>query len=104
MKSIIPMMVVLATTALPSLQAAVVFDNGSSSGFQGVVANELIQRIYEDFTLANDTIVSGFTWQQHDDFHTAYVATRVSIYAGLPEVSTLLFTSDLVATRITNST
>lgn len=93
----------IAATAA-SASAAVAFNNGVSSGTQSRVANDLSQRLYEDFTLSTGTTVTGILWQQHDDTNTVYSATRVSIYSGLPEVSTLVFSSDLVATRTPNLT
>ena len=91
-------------TLATKLPAGVLFDNGVSSGHQPRTANVLEQRLYDDFELPVSSEVTGFRWQQHDHNGMTYQSSRVTIYDGLPEVSPLLFSEDLVADRAPNAT
>lgn len=91
-------------------QAVVLFDNGPFSGSQTNVRNTASnpsaspQRIYEDFTLTQDFIIAGIEWMQHDHRNLTYASTEVRIYSGLPEISPLDFSENLVAERNLNTT
>ena len=84
--------------------ANTLFDNGSFSGSQSNLRNIISHRLFDDFTLATDSRVTGFEWLQHDRHDMIYSATEVSIYNGLPIGANLVFTSNLVATRTPNAT
>lgn len=95
---------ILTSAAVPTVYAAVTFDNGHSSGTQSRTANDLRQRLYENFKLTTSSAITEIHWQQHDDSRVAYAGTRISIYEGLPEVSALLYSADVRATRTPNAT
>ncbi len=83
---------------------SLLFNNGLSSGTQPRTANDEEQRVYDDFSLRTKSTIMGISWQQHDDAKMEYLGTRVRIYAGLPEISALVFSGDFSAVRTPNST
>lgn len=85
--------------------AAVLFDNGSSYQPGGGLWNEPIQRLYEDFSLDSAASITRIDWRHYDVSSLVYDYTTVSIFSSSgPEMSTPLFTADLVATRTPNGT
>jgi len=84
--------------------APILFDNGASSGPQSNYANMLSQRLFENFTLAQDSVVTDITWQQHDERGSTYRNTEVLIFSGLPFSDAPLFSATLVATVTPNAT
>lgn len=95
----------LLTIATTSEGAILVFDNGLSSGGQGAFANIVgKQYLYEDFSLSANTTITGVTWQQHEASNIVYDLTEMSIYQGLPQVSSVLFTVNAAASRTPNTT
>ena len=98
--------ILLAFALVPTEGRAdpILFDNGASSGPQVNVANMLSQRLFENFTLGQNSVVTGVTWQQHDERGSAYVNTEVLIFSGLPFSDAPLFNATLVATVTPNAT
>ena len=98
-------MLLLLLAMVPAAgHAETLFDNGSFSGSQTNLRNIIAHRLFDDFTLATDSQITGFEWLQHDRDNMIYSATEVSIYNGLPMAANLIFTSNVVATRTPNAT
>ncbi len=87
-----------------AVHAETLFDNGPFSGSQSNLRNTIPHRLFDDFTLVTNSRITGFEWLQHDRYDMIYSATEVSIYNGLPMAANLVFTSNVVATRIPNAT
>lgn len=87
-------------------QATLIFDNGGfDSTLQTNVRNTVgSQLLFDDFTVADDFIITGFEWMQHDHSNMIYGGTRITLYDGLPELANLVFSSDVVGGRVLNST
>jgi hypothetical protein len=84
--------------------AGILFDNGQpvAAMYQSRTANDPDQRLYEDFSLASASTITGINWEQHDRPDTTYGFTTLRIYEGLPETSTLIYSADLIGTRASN--
>jgi hypothetical protein len=83
-----------------------VFYNGYSFGPQVGVVNSVVapQRLFEDFTLSQNTVIRNISWQQHDHLESPYTNTEVLIFAGLPYASAPVFSATVTATRFPNYT
>jgi hypothetical protein len=105
--SVLTTAAILLTLALVPTEGRadpILFNNGASSGPQTNVANMLSQRLFENFTLGQNSVVTGVAWQQHDERGSSYVSTEVLIFSGLPFSDAPLFNATLVATVTPNAT
>ena len=75
-------LVVLVCSPAAALQADVLFDNGPFSGPQSNTRNTaetgFSQRLFDDFTLVNDSEITGFEWLQHDRNDLEYLNTEIT--------------------------
>lgn len=86
-------------------QPGTVFNNGASSGPQSGTANIAGQQIlFENFTVSQNSVITGISWGQHDHQLATYVDTEVLIFAGLPFSASPVFSSNIVASRTPNAT
>jgi hypothetical protein len=90
---------------VPISPTTIFFDNGSFSGPQSNIRNNASgQELFEDFTLAQNAVITKITWQQHDLNPSTYVSTEVLIFPGLPYADPPVFSSTIVADRAPNAT
>ena len=85
-----------------SLEAIVLHDNGSVSGYQTNTRSGERQRVYDEFTLLSDSTITDIFWQQFDAISGNYEGTLISIFSGFPE-SMPLFSTSSAANRTLNS-
>jgi hypothetical protein len=89
----------------PVRDTQLLFDNGQYSGGQWNTRNMAgSQELFEDFTLAQPTIITSIVWQQHDQRTLEYLNTEVLVFAGLPYSGAPVYSASLVATRTPNAT
>jgi hypothetical protein len=84
--------------------SAVLVNNGAFSGGQSNTANIPTQQLFEDFTVTQNSVITGINWQQHDQSGSTYVNTQVLVYSGLPFNGAPVFSSNIVASRAANTT
>ena len=91
--------------ATPVPPGVVLWDNGTSSGPQRNLRNEVgSQEVFEDIQLTRRVTLTGISWQQHLHNQATYHNTKVLIFAGLPHQGTRVFQGTFVATRTRNTT
>jgi len=94
-----------AVRSVPAPAMRLLFDNGYSSGPQNNYGNTpATQRLFEDFTLGQRSVIATIRWQQHDYHQSAYLSTEVLVFAGLPYSGTPVYNAILVADRAPNAT
>ena len=90
--------------ATPMPTGVVPWDNGTSSGPQRNLRNEMgSQEVFEDVRLTRRATLTGITWQQHVHNQATYHDTEVVIFAGLPHQGRRVFQKTFVATRTRNT-
>jgi len=101
-------MAVLPLLLVEGKPATILFDNGPASGPDSNLRNTaetgITQRVFDDFTLFDDSEITGFEWLQHDRNDIQYLNTEIRIHSGLPVAANLLFMTNVVATRAPNAT
>ncbi len=102
---VLAVLIALALGAAAARAEPTIWDNGSISGTQDNLRNSVTisQRLYEDFVLGANTVLKNIYWSQHDHNGATYNSTEITIYAGLPQVGTLVYSATIVATRTANT-
>lgn len=112
MRLLIAGVALLLTPPLLSASPITLFDNGSFSGFQGVSRNNMCAAfdgdsnctnrftIYDQFALANMSVITGFEWHQTEQQPQNYMGTLLTIGTGTPSDEAPLFTFLVVADRV----